>query len=768
MRRALLVLLCAGTVCCLEPQPGPAAVTPPPPPATVAAAAPAAPKPPGASYPLPPRQGAPWVAPATSVPAPVVAATKALFGEGMADPRGCAYREIEIAVGDVWSGGGKPIATHGWVLPGEAFAVAWNGLVYRVASAGAPADVGVDVKAALDADAEARAKEQRDNPGSEFHRFPSIGEAGSVSATSMNMLKVPMLLRLGEGALAARFLKAYGDEQLEKHPYVSLATRWVWARYDRAVTAHMRGDDGLALESLRPLPRIARAVEEELAALHEAPARQRAAGPYPHLSFLAHVDVLLADQERRARAPEAKVDLAAVQKLPEPQRIAALVAALDQVSARQWGQPGGVSLAEDPIVRALVAEGEPAVEPLLAVLEKDTRLTRSVHFWRDFAMQRSVLGVHEAAYTALATILQTSAFEPAATGDDLSARGMEGRREVARKLRALYEKWKGVPVEQRWYRTLADDSAKPEAWLDAAERITQPTNVTVYPSSMVFTTSVTTAPSPGKAPALRGETLRKETAPSVSSLMARRAASMKDVGRSCAMALDLARWDAHAALPTLARETRRAVAASRGPGKIDFGACIAALSDARADAKDASALADYARWVVTTTPRGDLGGVTRFFEPMWLHPSDPAIVRAAGVVFGPHSAWLPIVPTHAVTQGDAYEKVDLLESRLLEVPAFRRYVLGELGNRTQAGTVRMKSGGGISVDMIAGWSTGTSAEKGDPLTPPEGTEYPVRVCDYVAWILSSRQGAPRFQLYWPKDARDAALGATAGYLRAIK
>lgn len=67
-------------------------------------------------------------------------------------------------------------------------------------------------------------------------------------------------------------------------------------------------------------------------------------------------------------------------------------------------------------MKALIEVGEPVVEPLLSVLESDTRLTRSVHFWRDFSQDRTILGVHEAAYVALASILQTTFFEAVARG----------------------------------------------------------------------------------------------------------------------------------------------------------------------------------------------------------------------------------------------------------------------------------------------------------------------------------------------------------------
>ncbi|MEM7312632.1 MAG: hypothetical protein AAF497_05720, partial [Planctomycetota bacterium] len=88
----------------------------------------------------------------------------------------------------------------------------------------------------------------------------------------------------------------------------------------------------------------------------------------------------------------------------------ALIRDLEIVSARQLGQPGGVHLGGDPIVRALVDQGADAVEPLLKCLEADNRLTRSVSFGRDFFRRRHLVGVHEAAYSALTGILKTKDF----------------------------------------------------------------------------------------------------------------------------------------------------------------------------------------------------------------------------------------------------------------------------------------------------------------------------------------------------------------------
>lgn len=66
----------------------------------------------------------------------------------MADPRGCSYREIEVGIGNVWSGDGGVVSTHGWVLPSrgdQRFAVCWNGLVYPAVSVGTNADLEADV-----------------------------------------------------------------------------------------------------------------------------------------------------------------------------------------------------------------------------------------------------------------------------------------------------------------------------------------------------------------------------------------------------------------------------------------------------------------------------------------------------------------------------------------------------------------------------------------------------------------------------------------------
>src|ERR1051325_2071454 len=72
----------------------------------------------GDSLPLPPQQNAAWEVLPNTLPQELVNATKLLFEQGLADPRGCEYREIEVLVGryadSPWGSKLNRLKTHGW------------------------------------------------------------------------------------------------------------------------------------------------------------------------------------------------------------------------------------------------------------------------------------------------------------------------------------------------------------------------------------------------------------------------------------------------------------------------------------------------------------------------------------------------------------------------------------------------------------------------------------------------------------------------------
>jgi hypothetical protein len=351
------------------------------------------------TLPFPPQQGTDWPT-LSDVPTNILSAANTRFAQGFPDPRGCEYRSIEIFTSGVWDGRTNATATRGWVLPGTdggpRFAIAWNGLIYPLVKLGDEADLHAEV-------------ERWQAAGSTNRTFFSgssdfaIGESRSVFLPSAQSTRVLLLLRVGEAAAAltnfvpnrdadvrfrSRIASPAGTNAPAYDTYLQFAGDWAWALFDRVINAHARGDTALALATARTLAGVQPKIEME-AARRGFP-RQRNYDPgkkeKPYLDFLEQLPQLLADLERRAQeGPRISVLERGLTHFNNPdERIAALIRDLDLVAARQMSQAGWVVPAQDPIVAALIAEGDAAVEPLLDCVESDQRLTRAVGFGRDF------------------------------------------------------------------------------------------------------------------------------------------------------------------------------------------------------------------------------------------------------------------------------------------------------------------------------------------------------------------------------------------------
>jgi hypothetical protein len=383
----------------------------------------------GEVLPTPPQQNAPW--PHGDDLLSKAAAT--LFEQGLADPRGLEYREIEIAVGNPWDGGGYAFKTHGWIFPDngkpDRFAIAWNGLVYPVVRIGNAADLHKD----WPPDAKI--------PKDPSWAFEEASESRSVSPTPPTALKIVLLLRLGEVDIDNRISKFIKPEE-GPDPYLSLANDWAWFAFDRAICAHERGDDRLALADARRLSKIQPLVESEAKRRTFPPPRDFPDSRFPdrshfYLSFLKQLPDLLADCERRL-AEQKKSSL-------RQDEIASLIVDLQNVDARQWAQPGGVTLAEDPRVQALVMRGNEVVEPLLDAMENDTRLTRSVSFRGDFFRSRYLISVSETAYAALVDLLRVDFHTDGVDSGPVS------NKELVAKIRSYWAKMGSLPPAERFY-----------------------------------------------------------------------------------------------------------------------------------------------------------------------------------------------------------------------------------------------------------------------------------------------------------------------------
>jgi hypothetical protein len=748
------------------------------------------------TLPTPPRQAEPWAAPRTSLPRFLVSATAALYQQGLADPRGCEYRTIKVVAGSVWRGTREVGTTSGWVLPvadagKRRHAIAWSGLVYPLAELGAPADLDADVRGLAGAGrANGAAKDPPDQRRG-FDAFGTNNEGSAIAIESLLPIKICLLLRLGRADLAEMVWAAgtglsKGAQPAGPEPkldlnsyglsYLSLARDLAWFRFDRAICAHMRGDDALALADARALDALALAVDAKAEAMgFSRPDRPVPAGQLaPYIEFLDQLPELRADQERRAR--DRANPPAPIQDEGEAGRALALIRDIDQVAVRQWSQPGGVILGESPIIKDLIALGDPAVGPLIRAFRFDDRLTRSVGFHRDFSRNRNILRVDQAVYAALTGILKTTNFAPPAPND--AGRMPMTREALADQIQAYWEKNRLIPVVERWYRTLADDELGEAAWLEAAGSIVQPENVQNVPSGGAFAVTLTTPVKPGEHPPFRGESLRKGHEPTVASLMARRVESMLkspegqrfELLAPCRMAAILADWDPIAGAQTFRELTRICRQRYARPDNghdwtnQNLAVSIARFTMARLKAGDQDAAPEYAEWIRTTSPDWLGESVLAALEPLYRRPDDPTLAATAAWLFGnPQSAWVPLIGPKGPRR--SYEIVKLIASPMVEVPAFRKMLALALDDRSPVGNAEIGDNGSVKVDVEGGFSTSGIGPKNDRDAPPRGTKVPIRLCDIFAWQLAALDGAPAFNLCWPEPKRNAVLAAMADFLR---
>jgi len=689
-----------------------------------------------AALPEPAKQHEPWQLPSgTVIPEYVVKVTAILFDAGLADPRSGVYREVEIVNRH---NGNDTVQTHAWVFPGE-YAVAWNGLVYRIRAVGAPADIEQDVGAIL-----------ADRPWSgrmpfPFRREPEPAKAVFWSSMQANQTIMPasiaLLLRLGRTDLAEQLWQApeapdlFGNaRQREAEEGLWLATAasaWFGTAYMRLVNAFDAEDDQEAAD----------VAESILQWRSRVPSSWRVRNAWvpkriPDISFLEPVADLLSDSQRRLREPKREsVDLKAVNqgsgsveslRSPPADRIADLIDRLEDVRGAKITVPGTLLYSFDPVYKLLKEEGEEAVEILLNAYENDHRLTRTFDYARPWYIEYTPIPVHHVVEILL--------------GDILGDRARIGNSSPA-ELRAWWRQRKSSNRADRSFELLADDQASPEQWLEGADFLTTRSDVEWVEGGKTGAAGACDVQK--AAPEVNGKGLSTRRNPTVSELIAKRTASLVASGSdlACSMAVKAALWDSKTALPVL----QEAVTLKSCRANDLF--AIARLSLGIPGAA--------AEWVMALDERPSFPPL-RIDElsPLWMFPSDPVLQQTAERLFArPDSPWSP---------GSKFADVN---SPLLAIPIFRRAVFLALEDSKVAGKAGRTAEGLLTFSTADGGGGGL-APSHDPRDAPAGAERPLRVMDLVAWELSSLDGAPEFGLDWQEADKDAAISAIAEFLRA--
>jgi hypothetical protein len=563
-------------------------------------------------------------------------------------------------------------------------------------------------------------------------------------------------------------------------PFVAATLNWMRARLDRAIVAHGRIDDELAMFDATELAQLRSVVEPELKrrTIHPDP---RVAAYEPHmlklLSFLDPLSELFHDQQRRAADRKGqRKDVPVAAASPAGQAAELIERMQDIRVAQPFDRPerffSGVQT-----VKALVQLGDAAVDPLIDCLERDERLTRSV--WSEGYMHDKyrILRVREVAFEALSSILKASFVEIPYNTDTFSSLERYGYAKAAAKARAYWENRRDLSLTERWYQTLLDDSSSDTQWWEAVRTIIQPDDAggrpsTVFPRTATF--SVRQA-APENRP-LRGEALRDGRSPSVSELLERRIT--RDLRSSPDGRYDgqlrkvvgslrwFRVWDAAAAQATAQAALVECLEWDakidpdrRRPGTAnEFGELISEAMRTN----DPAALECYARWI-RARPLKDLNSVqAKCFSPLWLHREQPAMVELASLFHEPDSIWNPL---HTKTFGFLILG-QLIESPVVGLAPFQQQLLEQLENRDRAGTIQVRNGG-LEMRPTAGSGLNSGLGEGafDPLLPTHDRPLEFRVCDLYASSLGKLRGAPRCELYWPVEKRDEAVLAAVAFLR---
>ena len=206
-------------------------------------------------------------------------------------------------------------------------------------------------------------------------------------------------------------------------------------------------------------------------------------------------------------------------------------------------------------VQELVAEGDAAVEPLLAAIETDTRMTRSVSYGRGPTIYHHVHPALEPEFSALTMIYKTEQF----SGQEYQVEfGKLSRRELAQSMREYWTKNRALPMPERWYRTLQDDAGgyRPLVGGRRQHRPAQRSGRFTHPGCC-FARAIEPI-----AAAMKGEELRSRRDPSISELLARRVLQLArdprqptnrdpELERAGDLVFLLDRWDPKAALPVI-------------------------------------------------------------------------------------------------------------------------------------------------------------------------------------------------------------------------
>jgi len=673
-----------------------------------------------------------WTPPTTTLPAEYITAAKQLLGNGLSDPRQAKeFHKVTVNVGDAaWTAYG-PVTASGWMMSDGKHVIAVDGLTYDVVK-----DLGT---ATID---------DILHPVAEETKLSMLGRG--VHAINTNNSALPALLLLRGDVKNAEL--AYGGTKVQ--PAVDLYAHFMY-RYTMQVAQCLM--DRRDQEAVAWAEKLA-SVDKVRIANNVNYGKDTVGWRFDDGEGLA----IFKDVQRRAKQARKPIDLASLKSLSQKDRIAALVDGLDEVSARQMGQPGGTDWFMDPILQELSQEGQASVPALLDALERDERYTRSVSFGRDFFPRRHIQTVKSAAYAALQWVWPASRTADQDMGPDR-----------VKKLRLMWEEAKLLSPAEQWLAVLKNDAAGDRAWADAARALMAPANKV----SIGWTSS-----SNGTAPALM-ESLRAKHTQEVADVLTKRSLSVTSpiqqasnsgelfvCSNGLTVAHALAKFDLKAAMKTLVQVSHNAITyadAWQKSGeyvKDNLGRSYASVIADRIQGGDPDAAKEFGSWLPRIQFEGFVDPLD--FKPLWAAPENQELQRVASTYFSGLAKEFKESDNQKFSQ-KSYALRSMIGSPLMQSKVFRSFLVGLIRMDGEIGTCQympVAGGGNITYSLGNNGSGSMGLPRGMSTEGLSTEKVPMSRGDYVAQQLVDLHGCPSFAIPLPEAKRKAAKEAVIKWL----
>ena len=383
------------------------------------------------------------------------------------DPKGAQYVRVKTTCRTVWATAGE-IQREGWLVPGQ------DGKTARICftdgeSIAAPSQNRIEK---LDFVAECRKRyAETKKPTTEDEDFGvsllRMVRTALGQFDESDLALAAWLYRLDQPELAAKALERARREPAgtvpDAPPHETDEARMVrlvkedlaWKAFAAMVHAYMvRADDETTAHGehlLRLYPDIVKTKYAQAEAIVDALKQRKVKGTF-------------------GKAPP-ETWPEGFDSWDQNKKIAWLIDSLEEVDARQQGQPGGVPLETDRRVAALIEIGDPAVPALIDAVEKDGRLTRSVHFSRDFGRSYTVLTVRDAAFTAVVSILKVNVSKRDFARDYFTWGDADWAAKTVQRLRDYWKTYGSLPFDERMMKTLTDPKLDYEWLREAAHNL---------------------------------------------------------------------------------------------------------------------------------------------------------------------------------------------------------------------------------------------------------------------------------------------------------